>query len=101
MVGSFHKASLELEPTARLARAQQRATYFQKLLRATPLNRSNQDVGPHATAHGLTAPQFDTRLGSAWLGNFDSHGFRRAVEKGREYIYAGDIFQVNLGWNAS
>lgn len=51
---------------------------------------------PHAMAHGLTAPQFETRLGGGWLGNFDGQGFRDAVNKAREYIFAGDIFQVNL-----
>ena len=50
----------------------------------------------HAMAHGLTAPQFETRLGGGWLGNFDSFGFREVVQKARDYIYAGDIFQVNL-----
>jgi para-aminobenzoate synthetase component 1 len=47
-------------------------------------------------AHGLTAPQFETRLGRDWVGNFDGDGYRRAVEQAREYILAGDIFQVNL-----
>jgi para-aminobenzoate synthetase component I len=51
---------------------------------------------PHAMAHGLTAPQYETRLGGGWLGNFDSAGYRDAVRKAREYILAGDIFQVNL-----
>lgn len=51
---------------------------------------------PHAMAHGLTAPQFETRLGGGWLGNFDGQGFRDAVCKARDYIFAGDIFQVNL-----
>ncbi len=50
----------------------------------------------HAMAHGLTAEQFETRLGGGWLGNFDSQGYRAAVQKARDYIYAGDIFQVNL-----
>lgn len=50
----------------------------------------------HASAHGLTAPQYETRLGGGWLGNFDSDGFRTAVQQASEYIYAGDIFQVNL-----
>ena len=50
----------------------------------------------HAMAHGLTAPQFETRLGGGWLGNFDSDGFRDVVQKARDYVYAGDIFQVNL-----
>ncbi|MFM7929448.1 MAG: chorismate-binding protein, partial [Pirellula sp.] len=47
-------------------------------------------------AHGLRAEQFETRLGGGWLGNFDSEGYRKAVEKTRQYILAGDVFQVNL-----
>ena len=50
----------------------------------------------HAMAHGLTAEQFETRLGGGWLGNFDSLGYQAVVQKARDYIYAGDIFQVNL-----
>ncbi len=86
----------EKEPTQRHERAVARMRYFMRLLKEQPPDRRSIDVGPHASAHGLTAPQFDTRLGSAWLGNFDSKGFRSAVERAREYIYAGDIFQVNL-----
>lgn len=58
--------------------------------------REQPPFAPHAMAHGLTAEQFETRLQAGWLGNFSSEGYREAVEKAREYIYAGDIFQVNL-----
>ena len=57
---------------------------------------SYQQPNYHAMAHGLTAEQFETRLGGGWLGNFDSEGYQAAVQKARDYIYAGDIFQVNL-----
>lgn len=50
----------------------------------------------HAMAHGLSAMQYETRLGGGWLGNFDSPLYRQAVEKTRQYILAGDVFQVNL-----
>ena len=91
-------------PEARLERAKSRCADFLKLLKgpsdATSDSKRNSTPratpGVHAMAHGLTAPQFETRLGSGWLGNFDSHGFRDAVKCAREYIYAGDIFQVNL-----
>lgn len=49
-----------------------------------------------AMAHGLKAPQFETRLGGGWLGNFDSQSYRAAVQTAKEYIRAGDVFQVNL-----
>jgi para-aminobenzoate synthetase component 1 len=47
-------------------------------------------------AHGLSAMQYETRLGGGWLGNFDSPLYRQAVERTRQYILAGDVFQVNL-----
>ncbi len=84
----------------RTARAVARAQPILDLLLADRASR-NRDVGSgignvHAMAHGLTAPQFETRLGGGWLGSFDSQGFRQAVERAIEYIRAGDIFQVNL-----
>ncbi len=93
----------EREEEARSDRAQRRLQEILSGLRlsetaiAHASNPSFQSlVGPHATAHGLTAPQFETRLGGAWIGNFDSSGFQTAVQKARDYIFAGDIFQVNL-----
>jgi para-aminobenzoate synthetase component 1 len=88
--------------TARAERAKQRCkTFLDRLSGSRPPSTSSafKMVLPHnvhAMAHGLTAPQFETRLGGGWLGNFDSVGFRDAVGKAREYIHAGDIFQVNL-----
>lgn len=88
---------------ARRERAASRIKQFQAILATDSSQRGVGTLDPnryrtsvHATAHGLTAPQYETRLGGGWLGNFDSHGFRNAVQQAREYIYAGDIFQVNL-----
>ena len=90
---------------ARLKRAKNRCEQFLKLLAkndsipSEPFFNSRAFSPIHqvqAMAHGLTAPQFETRLGGGWLGNFDSSGFRDVVQMARDYIYAGDIFQVNL-----
>jgi len=83
---------------SRASLAKQRAEIFLNLLSDTSQSTERPKFGPnfHAMAHGLTAPQFETRLGGGWLGNFDSHGYRDAVQKAIEYIHAGDIFQVNL-----
>ena len=86
----------EREPNARRQRAERRMRFFQdRLVESVPVIEL-PTVGFQAMAHGLTAPQFQTRLGGGWLGNFDSFGFRAAVDRAREYIFAGDIFQVNL-----
>ena len=86
---------------ARLERAKRRCGEFQRLLTIERLRSIAVSPSPpmhevHAMAHGLTAPQFETRLGGGWLGSFDSEGFRTGVQKARDYIFAGDIFQVNL-----
>jgi para-aminobenzoate synthetase component 1 len=86
----------EKDPKLRRERAESRLRQFNKLLRSSEPVIEAPSVGFQAMAHGLTAPQYQTRLPGSWLGNFDSFGFRQAVEKAREYIYAGDIFQVNL-----
>jgi para-aminobenzoate synthetase component I len=83
---------------SRRQRAEQRARQWMQLMLAEqpPLDCARAQPSIQAMAHGLTAPQFETRLGGGWLGNFDSHGYRDAVQKARDYIHAGDIFQVNL-----
>lgn len=80
----------------RLGRAKDRAHQMLQWLESSyePLPTKTPSI--HAMAHGLKAPQYETRLGGGWLGNFDSEGYRSAVATAREYIYAGDIFQVNL-----
>jgi para-aminobenzoate synthetase component I len=89
--------------TARGAQAQVRSREFLDHLtqrsNGRPIPFPSESISAHhlqAMAHGLTAPQFETRLGGGWLGNFDSQGFQAAVRRAREYIWAGDIFQVNL-----
>ena len=88
--------------SARSERAKHRCAIFLQLLsrqNSNPRIATSSTAVTHslqAMAHGLTAPQFETRLGGGWLGNFDSSGFRDAVRQAREYIFAGDIFQVNL-----
>lgn len=91
-----HQEKADLPSRTQLAK--QRADRFLCLLNAVSPTVERREEGPnfHAMAHGLTAPQFETRLGGGWLGNFDSHGYRDSVQKAIEYIHAGDIFQVNL-----
>ena len=95
--------SIENHAIDRRELAIRRSRLFLKLLERAEIsdpNSSGQSVVPihhvHAMAHGLTAPQFETRLGGGWLGNFDSSGFRDVVQRARDYIVDGDIFQVNL-----
>ena len=90
------------DPIACEKRQSQRMEWLLQRLQAPPHSKSDSNseathaISFQAMAHGLTAPQFETRLGGGWLGSFDSAGFRNAVDQAREFIYAGDIFQVNL-----
>lgn len=88
----------ELAPEQRATRAQQRLKLFLQRLATNDKDQppANRRTSVHATAHGLRAQQHQTRLGDGWLGNFDSSGYRQAVEKTKQYILAGDVFQVNL-----
>jgi para-aminobenzoate synthetase component I len=86
----------EVDSDIRIRSAEASIRRICDLLSTSCVTRNRSEMNLHASAHGLTAPQYETRLGQAWLGNFDSTGFRNAVDRAREYIYAGDIFQVNL-----
>ncbi|MFN9625867.1 MAG: aminodeoxychorismate synthase component I, partial [Planctomycetota bacterium] len=94
--GSFDEPIVSEE--IRTKRAQQRSQWFIDLLGQDSASNEpkTRTASVHAMAHGLRAEQFETRLGGGWLGNFDSEGYRNAVEKTRQYILAGDVFQVNL-----
>lgn len=49
-------------------------------------------VGPHVAVR----PPGGGRAPHTLFSNFDAHGYRAAVRRAIDYIYAGDIFQVNL-----
>jgi len=87
----------ETDPLRRSDRARGRMRQVRDVLAGSPGHfgpRSPADVrklnlrelAPHFTAPGLD------RL----ISNFSREGYLRAVERAIEYIYAGDIFQVNL-----
>jgi para-aminobenzoate synthetase component 1 len=87
----------ETTPRLRMQRAQNRLDEFAERLSTEPLtSQTPPQVNTAATAHGLTAPQYETRLAGSWIGNVDSRSFRESVDRAIEYIYAGDIFQVNF-----
>lgn len=85
----------ETDYDARMRRAIERAEFFARALDAphptnTPLNHS--DRIPAAEL----APQFATSHSGALASNFAPDDFLRCIERGIEYVLAGDVFQVNL-----
>jgi para-aminobenzoate synthetase component I len=43
----------------------------------------------------------DVQVGESWMPNFTKEGFERIVQKAKDYIRAGDIYQVNLAQRQS
>lgn len=74
----------ELEEKARLARARER-------LEETKIHLERPPVSILSVSQGYSA-----REGARLRGNFTHPAYVKAVEKARQYIIDGDIFEVNL-----
>ncbi len=89
----------ETDPAKRRRRAAQRLRQFKSWLHesepASPPRRCDQN--PESTvAAAQLAPQFPVAQRLKLTSNFSAQTYRRAIERAIEYIYAGDVFQVNL-----
>jgi para-aminobenzoate synthetase component 1 len=85
----------ETEPSRRMARAQQRIEQFRALLAGGEL-RSPPATPVAAIPADSLAPQFSIAGFAGLSSNFSADGYRAAVQRAIDYIYAGDVFQVNL-----
>ncbi|MBA4017326.1 MAG: aminodeoxychorismate/anthranilate synthase component I [Pirellula sp.] len=86
----------ELESAARRRRAAVRMREFHGLLtHGSTASRVRQRQQPSVRASDLV-PQYDVRGMPGLTSNFDAAGYLAAVSRAVEYVYAGDIFQVNL-----
>jgi len=83
----------ETEPLARANRALERASFFQQILSAPVSPRCAKPEEVQLTPDQL-AEQFEIR--GSLTSNFSKEQYLEAVQKCIDYIYAGDIFQVNL-----
>lgn len=85
----------ETEYSRRLKRARRRLDQFRSRLEInSPVQRS-LTAGPKLERQSL-APQHEVGGPAGLTSNFSREGYLRAVRRAVEYIYAGDIFQVNL-----
>ena len=98
---SAHRAWLvsqgfpELAAGRRAARARDRLEQFAAWLAAPPA-AACPAAGRDAVPRELLAPQYPVP-GHDWLtSNFSADGYRAAVQRAIDYVYAGDVFQVNL-----
>jgi para-aminobenzoate synthetase component 1 len=87
----------ETDARCRRERAADRMAKFRDLLssKASPAGNGRSSPPMQLSADTL-APQYDVFGSDQLTSNFSATGYRRAVQRAIEYIYAGDVFQVNL-----
>jgi para-aminobenzoate synthetase component 1 len=84
------------EAASRRERAAARLDRFREQLRANAAPRHPRPAERNRLAIEQLAPQFSIERRSGLTSNFSAAGYQRAVKRIIEYIYAGDVFQVNL-----
>lgn len=92
----------EIEAAPRAARARRRLEAFLDLLSSTgkaPAGFGERSMGNEAArdlaSHEL-APSFAIDRWPGLASDFSAEGYLRAVQRAIDYIWAGDVFQVNL-----
>lgn len=87
----------ELVPERRLKRAQQRLREVQNILAADRKTiASSPRAGERQLPRQQLCPQYDMPSLAGLSSNFSREQYLAAVQRGIDYILAGDIFQVNL-----
>ena len=81
----------ETDADARRARAEARLDAFARLLAAPaePSPAPERSLAPERSSASLPRPL-------AWRSNFDRPAYEAAVQRVRDYIRAGDIYQANI-----
>jgi para-aminobenzoate synthetase component 1 len=85
----------ETEPARRLSRAKKRVEQFRTWLKATPSRPIARQSSERLAASELS-PQFIVPGPVGLTSNFSADAYQSVVQRAIDYIYAGDIFQVNL-----
>jgi para-aminobenzoate synthetase component 1 len=86
----------ETEPQLRRRRAEMRLQQFQSWLAQPVANVANRNDGERALRRDELAPQYGVSKIDGLTSNFARETYLAAVQRAIDYIYAGDIFQVNL-----
>ena len=96
----FSQGFPETDPQRRRRRAQQRIEQFSGLLTAPygsrPGDFRGACSGQDRIESGKLAPQFASEVLPELTSNFSPDEYRQIIQRGIDYIYAGDVFQVNL-----
>jgi len=90
----------ETEPAARRRRAEKRIEEFRGRLAAAPAEGGSWLPAPTTATQAITnqqlAPQFAVGGIPGLTSTFTADAYRATVQRAIDYIFAGDIFQVNL-----
>lgn len=86
----------ETEPARRLRRAAARLREFAHWLRQPPPAASPAPPAPARIPACRLAPQYAVRGPQGLTSNFSEANYLEAVRRAIEYVFAGDVFQVNL-----
>jgi len=87
----------ETDPTSRAERAAVRLAQFQQWLTSSPPvgGQPSNDHSHVTRSLAELAPQFDTGYRHV-TSNFNADDYLTMVRRGVDYVFAGDVFQVNL-----
>ena len=85
----------ETDPERRAERARRRLEQFQGWLQEPAAAQRPLDPSA-ALSRGALVEQFAVESSPALTSNFSRAGYLSAIQRAIDYIYAGDIFQVNL-----
>jgi para-aminobenzoate synthetase component I len=86
----------ESDLTARRERAADRLAKFRRLIGGSSTNGEYRRPNESPLVIGELAPQFAIASHSGLTSNFAADDYRRAVQRAIDFVYAGDVFQVNL-----
>jgi len=86
----------EADEATRRERAAARLAQFRRYLEPRSTDGSAGRVSATPIKFDALAPQFKITGCDGLTSNFAADDYRRAVQRAIDYIYAGDIFQVNL-----
>lgn len=88
----------EMEPNLRRQRGESRMNQFMDWLRSdsSPVDPGERGAHKAALNRSDLLPQFDSGISSRVTSDFSKPAYIAAVQRCIDYIYAGDVFQVNL-----
>jgi para-aminobenzoate synthetase component 1 len=86
----------ETEPSRRYRRAAQRIEQVRAWLTESPSGLSRHPSANSLIPAEALAPQFATAAMEGLTSNFAGEDYCRAIQRAIDYIFAGDVFQVNL-----